>query len=382
MAADEASAGRTNLYNSLKWGRVDAPRLFCTGELQNYMPDSKGGHKEGTMKYGSSNIQQRLDTVYDTMKVYFEEQLGLTHQQWVAYLTGGHSVGGVRGLISARNTRFDFDPTPKKMDLLYLDRIQKASKTNLLSLCTQTKKPGPSFFFEPTYETIAKNKNVKETALTDTDVSLTTDDDTMDLVQNFRTNSTLFYELFEQAYVYVSELGYDDDSLITISNDDHDDSAAPTPIPTTTPNMSPTKGPSTVPTASPIGVRPIASPIVSHNDDCKDVQAKFRIYLKPNHQKLRQKNCRWVGKKNTHKRCDLFLQNKKKTVKKKCPETCNTCSSTCKDETNYRFQNKGKTCSKIAKLNHTNRQIFCNRKDTNKNTKRVKKFCPKTCRKC
>ena len=131
------------LSHEISWGRVDAPRMFCTGELQKQIRfDSNGGHKEGTMKYGSSPIKSRLDTVYNSTKAYFEQQLGLSNKEWVAFLSGGHSLGGVKGLISARNTRFNFDKTPNIFDMLYLDRIDKASKTNLLSLCPQMKRPG------------------------------------------------------------------------------------------------------------------------------------------------------------------------------------------------------------------------------------------------
>ena len=142
------AANGPSFSHKIPWGRVDAPRMFCTGELQKQMPDSNGGHKEGTMKYGSSPIKSRLDTVYNSTKAYFEQQLGLSNKEWVASLSGGHSLGGVKGLISARNTRFNFDKTPNIFDMLYLDRIDKASKTNRLSLCPKMKRPGSSHFFE------------------------------------------------------------------------------------------------------------------------------------------------------------------------------------------------------------------------------------------
>ena len=137
------AANGPSFSQKISCGRVDAPRMFCTGELQKQIRfDSNGGHKEGTMKYGSSPIKSRLDTVYNSTKAYFEQQLGLSNKEWVAFLSGGHSLGGVKGLISARNTRFNFDKTPNIFDMLYLDRIDKASKTNLLSLCPQMKRPG------------------------------------------------------------------------------------------------------------------------------------------------------------------------------------------------------------------------------------------------
>ena len=109
----------------------------------------------------------------------------------VVFLGGGHSLRGVKCLISARNTRFNFDKTPNIFDMLYLDRIDKASKTNLLSFCPQMKRPGSSHFFEPTYDKIYSGEY---TAFIDTDVSLTTNDETMNFVQQFRFNTTSFYE--------------------------------------------------------------------------------------------------------------------------------------------------------------------------------------------
>lgn len=92
--AVEVANGPLGLANEVKWGRVDAPRIFCTGELQLSMPDANGGHKEGANMYGSSNVDARLQTVFDSTKGYFEEQLGLELEDWIAYLAGGHSVGG------------------------------------------------------------------------------------------------------------------------------------------------------------------------------------------------------------------------------------------------------------------------------------------------
>ena len=65
--------------------------------------------------------------------------------------------------------------------MLYLDRIDKASTTNLLSLCPQMKRPGSSHFFEPTYDEIYSGEY---TAFIDTDVSLTTNDGTMNFLYN------------------------------------------------------------------------------------------------------------------------------------------------------------------------------------------------------
>jgi hypothetical protein len=42
------------------------------------MPDVRGGHEEGALKVGSSDIQGRLEIVYNYTATYFEHQLGLS----------------------------------------------------------------------------------------------------------------------------------------------------------------------------------------------------------------------------------------------------------------------------------------------------------------
>ena len=135
--------------------------------------------------------------------------------------------------------------------MLYLDRIDKASKTNLLSLCPQMKRPDSSHFFKPTYDKIHSGEY---TAFIDTDVSLTTNDETMNSVQLFRSNTTLFYDTFEVAYLHVSELGYAKTTdggagLVTVgtnssSSNDNDNSGIPSDMPSSSlspkPNITPT----------------------------------------------------------------------------------------------------------------------------------------------
>ena len=87
-------ANGPSIARYVKWGRTDAPRIFCTGELQLTMPDATGGHKEGSNMFGSSNVQSRLQTVFNQTRTYFEEQLELMPEDWIAYLAGGHSIGG------------------------------------------------------------------------------------------------------------------------------------------------------------------------------------------------------------------------------------------------------------------------------------------------
>jgi hypothetical protein len=79
------AANGPSFPHKTSWGRVDAPRMFCTGELQKLMPDSNGRHKVRTMKYESSPIKSRLDTVYNSTKLYLEKQLGLSNKEWVAF---------------------------------------------------------------------------------------------------------------------------------------------------------------------------------------------------------------------------------------------------------------------------------------------------------
>merc|ERR1712194_949051 len=93
-----------SLSSDLKWGRVDAGYIFCLGELQLHMPDANGGHNEGAFHVGPSNIQARLEIVLNSSVAYFEDQFGLSKNEWIAFLGGGHSLGGVKGLIQARNT--------------------------------------------------------------------------------------------------------------------------------------------------------------------------------------------------------------------------------------------------------------------------------------
>lgn len=213
MVAVEAAQG-PSFSDQMLWGRLDAPRIFCTGELQTSMPDVDGGHNEGSIIHGSSNVAERLQTTYDKTKAYFENQLGLERDEWIAYLAGGHSVGGVKGLIQARNTKFNFDATPSIFDNLYFKKIYEADKTGLMSLCSGQKSPGDSVWWSSPQS--ADGQYVMETSgheghdvLLDTDIGLTVDDDSMEVVKDLAHDSSLFFSLYESAALYVSELGHD-----------------------------------------------------------------------------------------------------------------------------------------------------------------------------
>ena len=116
-----------------------------------------------------------------------------------------HSIGGVKGLIQARNTRFRFDETIHLFDHSYFQRLLKAGDSDLMSLCPQMKKPGSSHWWEQRSLT---NNNEWEVFI-DTDVSATTDSATMSIVRNFASGETVFFAKFVDAYLKVSELGHD-----------------------------------------------------------------------------------------------------------------------------------------------------------------------------
>ena len=65
MVAIEAANGPA-FSDQMRWGRVNAPRIFCTGELQTTIPDPKGGHKEGSNLHGSSPVEEHLQTTYNS----------------------------------------------------------------------------------------------------------------------------------------------------------------------------------------------------------------------------------------------------------------------------------------------------------------------------
>lgn len=227
--------------DAVKWGRPDAPRLFCTGELQLTMPDATAGHRAGAEVFGSSNVSDRLQTVFKATKAYFEQQLLLSHEDWIAYLAGGHSVGGVKGLIEAKNTRFNFDATPLLFDNLYLERVDRSARTSLMSLCPQMAKMGDSFWWEPTANKVHEGGGSHD-ALLDTDVSLTTDAASMTIIRDFAHNEEAFFRHYVNAALQVSELGYGDRLVsvgpaapLTTSPSAATTDDSPTPSPTFSP---------------------------------------------------------------------------------------------------------------------------------------------------
>ena len=280
-----------SISSDLKWGRVDAGYMFCLGELQLHMPDANGGHEEGAFHVGSSNIEKRLEIVFDSTKNYFENQLGLSTQEWVAFLGGGHSIGGVRGLITARNTRFQFDSTVDKFDNLYFKRLTMAKDSNLLSLCPQMQKLGHAHFWEPGEGWNDYNDHWQ--VLIDTDVSTTTNLETMRIVRQYAQDENAYFDAFVKAYHKVSALGYEN-------------------------------------------LKKLSLPYV-----CEDSSLKMKFGQK-------RKPCMWVSKKKTN-RC------KKRGVSIHCPKVCNFRNSACEeyeqsDSTRVFFlqDNTRMTCTKVS----------------------------------
>ncbi len=127
-----------------------------------------------------------------------------------------HNATGVKGLIQARNTRFNFDATPATLDGLYLHRVDRAHRTSLMSLCPQGHKLGSSHFWEPSNRTVFPENANEPDALIDTDVSLTTDDESMDAVRALGHDTSMFFEHFASAYLEgYSRTGREVESLVT-----------------------------------------------------------------------------------------------------------------------------------------------------------------------
>ena len=90
-----AAMNGPDLMESFRWGRVDAPWLLCQGEIAQAMPDHSGGQNAGYHAHGAAKVQERLAATHQSNKDYFEGELGMPPEQWVALL-GAHTVGQVR----------------------------------------------------------------------------------------------------------------------------------------------------------------------------------------------------------------------------------------------------------------------------------------------
>jgi len=271
-----------SIVSDLRWGRHDAPGMFCTGELQLAQPDHDGGHLAGFLAHGSSvggSVTERLAVTFESTRVYFEDRLGLAPKHWVAIL-GAHSVGGVRGLIQARNTRFMFDKTPTVLDNKYYERLALAAVTNFASLCPMNKKMGHAHWWGPG-ESAWSSDNDHWLTLLDTDVAMVLNPSTLSFVQEYASDEEVFLKRFREAFLIIGELGYASNALFVIPS-----TTTPGPIPTTAPTLNstteptfpertskpsnspvsdPTRNPTMAPTLNPTAaptLNPTAAPII------------------------------------------------------------------------------------------------------------------------
>ena len=146
--ASVALLGGPDMTARFRWGRADAPWLWCQGETQTNMPDVNGGHKEGWHRHGAARITQRLQTTFESLQTYFESTLLMPPQQWVA-LVGAHTVGRVAGLLEAKVAAVDFDDTPHTFDNEYFKQLKLFADSARTSMCPQTRKPGEAHWFHP-----------------------------------------------------------------------------------------------------------------------------------------------------------------------------------------------------------------------------------------
>ena len=90
-----------------------------------------------------------------------------------------------------------------------------------MSLCPQAQKPGSSHFWEPTGQQVHEGTSANDhDVLIDNDVSLTMDDETMNVVRMLGHNQDLFFEHYANAFLQVSELGYTEGALHLVGTQD------------------------------------------------------------------------------------------------------------------------------------------------------------------
>jgi len=314
-----------SIVSNMRWGRHDAPGLLCSGELQLAQPDHDGGHLAGFFVHGSSvggNVTDRLAATFESTRVYFEDRLGLTPKHWVAIL-GAHSVGGVRGLIQARNTRFMFDETPNTLDSKYYERLVLAAVTNFASLCPMNKKMGHAHWWGPGESEWGSDNNHWLTLL-DTDVAMVLNPITLGFVQMYASDLDAFLKAFREAFLIIGELGYTDDSLFEIPT-----ATTPRPTPLTSKTLSPQKQTSKpskeeqTPKPSIATTAPVSQPI-----GCSKRETTFLLTIKTDsrgsetHFKMLSRNNKGKFKKKVFS-AKKFPNNKRVTrdmciEKKKC----------------------------------------------------------------
>jgi catalase (peroxidase I) len=194
-----AELNGTNLTGAFKWGRSDYPWIWCQGEILQSMPDHSGGHKAGWHKHGAGMVAERLRTTFETQKEYFEDNLGLKPEEWVALL-GAHSVGRAAGVRSDHHKAgsLPFDPTPTLFDNEYYKSLALASDSALLSLCPQARRPGDAHWFGP-----PRGATKDYTVLLDTDVAMTVEGKYLDYVKEYAMDEDAFKCQFSIALLKV-----------------------------------------------------------------------------------------------------------------------------------------------------------------------------------
>jgi len=204
VAVAELSGGQVNLTGAFRWGREDAPWLWCQGEAQDAMPDFSGGHKSGWHKHGAARVTERLQTTFETSREYFEGTLGLQPEEWVALL-GAHSVGRVAGLDpgGSKAHMLPFDDTPDRFDNMYFKTLKLYGDSARISLCPQAHRPGDAHWYGPPADEASG-----PTALLDTDVSMTVDGDYFKHIQTYAADEQAFFRQFGKAFLATTELGH------------------------------------------------------------------------------------------------------------------------------------------------------------------------------
>ena len=363
-----------SILAGLRWGRPDAPMILCQGELQLNQPDHDGGHLAGFFKHGSSiegNTDLRLIGAFDSLREYFEDRLGMEPKHWTAIL-GAHSVGGVRGLIQARNTRFMFDDTPNILDNKYYQRLLLAAASDFASLCPMNKKMGHAHWWGPGNKDWDSDNN-HWLVLLDMDVTMAVNSTTLEFVRAYATNQELWLKAFREAFLIIGELGYANDALFQIPM------KAPSKFPSKPPVKAQTPSPTKVPTpvfayhkTKDVGYCNSTTEIEFENiltkqscwNKCQTIKydyAKFgnnicvcqescpcmvdkqifshfilvpKLFTLPDmckvecknktlrYRKKKRKNCKWVGKGKN--KCNKKWK-KKKIKSYWCPKTCKTC---------------------------------------------------------
>ena len=214
-----AEMGGTNITSRFRWGRPDAPYMWCQGETQSNLPDFSGGHKHGWHTHGAGKIAERLQSTFDVSKEYFESVLGLSPRQWVALL-GAHSVGKVSSLDpgGSKVAKIPFDSTPTTFDNQYFKDIELFKDSAMISACPQSRRPGEAHWYIP-MDGVERTYSSGYTALLDTDVSMTVEGDYLWWIRTYAADETAFHCEFSEAFLHVSELGYDSENYLIASWD-------------------------------------------------------------------------------------------------------------------------------------------------------------------